>query len=300
MERRDENLKCTIMIVEKSHLEKIWDRLASGVFTPAKLRAVKVGRATFKILHLARNAEQLVPGAYLQTGLSFYAWPRLAGYRHRFVLCPMDSVGGQVRWDLRCQDVLDWLRWSKHMRHVVTMSTLKSGASTPLYLHAQSFPLRQGREYLTALADPKPRGKILVDFGCMPHFGDIRISWLHDYPMPGFRMDMRSTDRAVEQAADKAFEFALNWNGLKAFDLAILPQDRGALAVYFFPRRKDGRCIYGPSRWQIAAIEANGLIQAKSKSQALAMDETAIKSLFTAVRLTESEMQECLGLVHSF
>jgi len=284
-------------IVSREQAELVWDQLARDMFTAARLRVVTVGETEFKVLHLPRT-EEFVPDVYVRTGLSFYAWPRLAGYRHRFVLTPADVLAGPERGGVTVEDVLDWIAWSAHMRHVVTFSTYKSGASYPFGMHAQSFPLHSETGTLSALTESQ--GRAIVDFGAMPHFGDIRIEVLEGYPARGLRILTRDGDGARMQAARKVFELAVNYDGMKAFNAVILPREDGPPAVHFFPRRKDGRATYGPGRWQIAALEINGLMQAKDRAAAEAIDADTIRDIFVQTTPDERQFEEFLNLIDSF
>jgi len=284
-------------VIDKDLLNAAWDKLA-GEFAPATLREVDVDGATFHVLFLPLRPE-LRPHAFLETGLSFYACPRVAAYRYRYVLVPEDSLTGSRRWEIRLQDIVDWLMWAEHMGHIVTFSTLKSGASRPLTIHGQSFPLTNddGVPH-TALADAA--GDIIVDFGQMPHFGEIRIESMMNYPVRGLRISCQNTPSGRLQAAEKTYELALSYDALKAFNLVILPSDGRAPCIHFFPRRRDGRAAYGPSRWQIAAIEVNGLMQVKNAAAADKLDARTIKDIFQETTLDSGEFADFARLIDAF
>lgn len=283
-------------IVSKKHVEVIWDRLAGDDFQQAGLREVKVDGAPFQVLHVLRK-EEFVPSVYLPTGLSFYAWPRLAAYKYRCVLVPQENMRQTPRWELHISDISDWAKWSTHMGHVITFSTLKSGASDSLCLHAQSFPLYQDGVRLSAL--PGLQTEPLIRFNQMPQFEGLEIHRLTRYPIPGLKIIGNGTPDGQRQVARKLFELALNYDGLKAFNLVLIPCENDVEA-YFFPRRKSGQAIYGPQRWQIAALEVNGLMQAKTAKQRSSISAKQIKLIFREISLNEREFQDFLNILKTF
>ena len=134
----------------------------------------------------------------------------------------------------------------------------------------------------------------------MPRFKTLVIRDLANYPLRGIRIT-----GADDEVASKVFELALNYDDLKAFNLVILPPPEGTsgeASAYFFPRRRDGRAIFKfhGDRWQIAALEANGLIQAKSKAAFSEIDSNTVRELFTRTGLAEDEFEEFLKLLDTF
>jgi len=285
-------------IVPRQHAQEVWDRLAEGHFTPAPLRPLDVDGFPFKVLHVPRDQE-FVPGVYLKTGLPLVAWPRLAAYRHRFVLLPLENLAGGDRWAIHDGDVESWMAWSAHMDHIITFSTFKSGASSPQTLHAQSFPKTDASgTVLTALAGVP--SDTIVPFGDMPHFEKLEIALLVEYPVRGLRLRVDGTQQGVKQLDRKVCEFALNYDDRKAFNLIIVPQEAGTPVAYFFPRRKDGTAICGAARWQIAGLEVSGLLQVKTEDDLRCVDSRTVRALFDQTSLRADEFASFLKLVDSF
>lgn len=287
-------------VVTKEHVEKVWDRLAGKDFTPATIRCVDVDGCEFKVLYLSRQ-EDFVPDVYLNTGLSLYVWPRLAAYRYRHILASPDNMGENPRWAMGRPDLASWMKWSAHMGHVVTMSTYKSGASHPAWLHAQSFPLRQeeGGKTIALTALLNAGVKTLVAPGVMPRFKNITIERLVGYPAHGLRLTGDGTEEGDSQVTRKIVELALNYDHFKAFNIVIVPLN-GRQAVHFFPRRRTGRAIYGPARWQIAGLEMNGLMQAKTPEDAASVDAALIRKILRTVSLDDAEFDGFLELLETF
>ena len=284
------------LIIDRKHAERIWDKAARDAFTPAQLRPIDVDGYLFHSLWLPRD-EEFVPNVYLDLGLLFLLWIRLAAYRYRFVLVPVDGISQETRWQIRESDIVSWLNWSAQMKHVVTFSTLKSGASLPLGVHAQSFPLENGGVCFSALREA--RTSDIVSYGEMPHFERIRIARLLNYPIKGLKITGDGSDSGRCQVAKKVFEFALNYDALKAFNLVFLPLGNETEA-FFFPRRRDGRAVFGPDRWQIAALEVNGLMQAKTQKEAESLGPEEIRRIFRATSPSDEEFGCFLELINTF
>lgn len=283
--------------IDRHSLESIWDKLAPSDFTRASLSEVRVGGVRFQKLFLPRGDDP--SPVMIKLGFSLYGIPRFAAYRYRLVLLPKDVVAGQSRWDIREKDIQGFISWSRHVRHVITFSTLKSGASVPLKIHAQSFPLESEGGVLSALATA--RSEIRIPQGVMPRFKSLEIRALQGYPLRGI-----SITGNAEELASKLFELALNYDHLKAFNLVILPaskqESEAEVRAFFFPRRKDGRAIYNlnGNRWQIAALETNGLMQAKSEADLVTIDESKIRGIFECTGLNETEFDEFLTILETF
>lgn len=286
------------MITARAHVEDIWDRLAKGAFVEAELRSVNLGAATFRVLYWSRS-EEFVPALYLETGLSLLAWPRLVSYRHRWVLLPRDTIAARECWRLQLDDVVDALRWSAHMEHISTFSTFKSGASEPFSRHWQSFPLRRSKgEYLTALRNVPT--KVHVERGAMPRFEQIEVAVLQEYPACGLKIVAEDSEGGLLQAARKTYELALGFDALKSFNVVIVPDGSRTPSIFLFPRRKDGKVIFGPHRWQIAGLELNGLLQAPSKDEADKIDEAFIIDMFGQTTASAGEFEYVLSLIDTF
>jgi len=181
------------------------------------------------------------------------------------------------------------------------MSTFKSGASVPFDLHAQSFPLwRDSDTRLSALPDVDARSEVLVEIGMMPRFRNIQVARLRDYPIQGLRLTYQDSEDGLTEVSRKIFELALNYDNLKAFNVVIVPSRDATPSVYFFPRRKDGVAIYGVRRWQIAALEANGLLQAKDAQEANSLSMSDVNDIFRETSLSEDEFKEFLRQLQSF
>jgi len=288
-------------LLTRRELEDIWDKLGEHKLLDAKIRDIMVEDACFRVLY-PPNEEVIKHNIYLRTGLSFFAKPRFESYRYRFVLFPADSLAGVARWEIKEQDIRDLIRWSEKMEHVVTVSTFKSGASTPFAFHAQSFPMRRKSDQQCLSALPGAGVTELNTRGSMPHFKSIWIGQLAKYPIRGLKITGELSD-----LCKKTFELALNYDHLKAFNIVILPgQDKhmnsSRPAVYFFPRRKDGQAIYqiGRQRWQIAALEVNGLMQAKDEDEAERINAATIKAAFSNTSLNEKEFEDFLKLLDTF
>lgn len=281
-------------LITRLEVETTWDVLAAGRFEEAALREVDVHGAPFQVLHLPRD-ESFKPKLAWRTGLSFVAMPRFAAYRHRVVLLPNDIFLGSGRGRITERDIADLIFWCTHMQHVCTVSTFKSGASHPFMWHAQSFPLLPaGGTMLTALAGA--RGSVLLNEGQVPHFETLRIERLDEYPVRGLRItgDAKEVMRRI-------YEVALNYDELKAFNLILLPT-AASFEAYLFPRPKHGRAIYpiANRRWQIAALEVNGLIQAKTADDAAQTDARTIQAILGTASLSEEDFETFLLLLDTF
>lgn len=288
--------------VDPAHARKVWDRLAAGDFVPAVLRAVDVDGYPFKVL--LSSKETFVPDVYLENkASSLLVWPRLQTYPHRFILTPRENLTPAARWDLRKLDLDDMLAWAVHMQHVVTFSTFKAGASHPAWLHAQSFPVEAtlggDRWTLTALA--AARTQRCVAMGAMPHFKRIAIGVLDGYPAPGVVLTDDGTEEGRHELRSKVYELTVNWDASKSFDLVILPPlAEYGLRAFFFPRRRWGRAIYGDERWQIAALELNGLMQCRSADRMAQMNADEIRRIFAATTPEPAEFAEFLEMLNTF
>lgn len=283
-------------LISRTEIEDTWELLAAGKFAEADLRDVPVDNAIFKALHLPRD-ETFKPKLAWRTGLSIVAMPRFAAYCHRLVLLPADVFVGNQRSKISQRDIEDLIIWSGHMQHVITVSTFKSGASHPFTFHAQSFPLRRKKDGWCLSALPGVPTKIEIKKGEMPHFDSVQIEQLSNYPICGLRIT-----GDLSEVTKKTYELALNYDDLKAFNLVIVPSDESAPAVYFFPRNKDGNAIYQTAnrRWQIAALEVNGLMQAKTETDAAQIDAARIKDIFARAGLPPEEFKTFLNLLNTF
>lgn len=283
--------------IDRQSLESIWDKLAPEDFTRAPLSEVRVGDVRFQKLFLPRGDDP--SPVMIALGFSLYGIPRFAAYRYRLVLIPEDVVAVQNRWDIREMDIQGFISWSRHVRHVITFSTLKSGGSVPLKIHAQSFPLQSEGGVLSALATVG--SELWIPQGVMPRYRSLEIRVLKGYPLRGI-----SITGNAEEMASKLFELALNYDHLKTFNLVILPaskqESEAEVLAFFFPRRKDGRAIYdlNGNRWQIAALETNGLMQAKSEADLASIDESKIREIFECTGLDETEFDEFLQILETF
>jgi hypothetical protein len=192
------------------------------------------------------------------------------------------------------KDIEDLLFWSAHMQHVITVSTFKSGASHPFTFHAQSFPLQRKSDGICLSALPGLPTTPAIEEGEMPHFTSLRIERLKTYPLRGIRIAGE-----LMEVSKKTYELALNYDDGKAFNLVILPSGPD---MYFFPRKKDGNAIYkiANRRWQIAALEANGLMQAKNQEDAAKIDAAMIDDIFSQTGLSEGEFNNFLNLLNTF
>ena len=286
-------------VIEVATLDSIWDSVAPRNFREATLHEVCCKNIRFQKLHLPVGDDPSPVRIHL--GFSLYGKPRFAAYRYRLVLLPEDIVGGSTRWQITRADIARFVKWARHGKHVITFSTLKSGASFPLSLHAQSFPIiqKETKTPLTSLVGVAT--DVCIRAGEMPGFTSLEIATLRDYPIPGLKLTGEE-----QEIVDKAYELALNYNELKAFNMVILPDsvDAGTdkLSVFFFPRRRDGRATFHfhDNRWQIAALEVNGLLQAKSPEALAAIDEATIVDLFNRTGLNDQEFNEFLRLLETF
>lgn len=280
-------------LIDRTEIEETWDLLAGSKFDEAILRQVQVHDATFLALHLPRD-ESITARLAWRTGLSFLAVPRFAAYRHRLVLLPADVFLGSRRSEVMEKDIEDLMYWSAHMQHIITVSTFKSGASHPFTFHAQSFPLNRASDGICLSALPGLATTPVIEEGEMPHFTSLRIDRLKAYPIRGLRIAGE-----LGEVTRKTYELALNYDHAKAFNLVILPFGPD---LYFFPRPKDGNAIYeiGNRRWQIAALEANGLMQAKKEEDAAKIDAAMIDQIFSQTGLSEGEFNNFLNLFNTF
>jgi hypothetical protein len=280
-------------LISRTEIEETWDTLAGGSFDEAVLRQIRVRDCTFLALHLPRD-ESFKPRLAWRTGLSFLAVPRFAAYRHRLVLVPADVFISSRRSEITEKDIEDLLCWSAHMQHIVTVSTFKSGASHPFTFHAQSFPLERARDGMCLTALSGLRTTPVIEEGEMPHFTSLRIDSLNAYPLRGIRIAGE-----LMEVSKKTYELALNYDHLKAFNLVILPTGPD---MYFFPRNKNGNAIYriANRRWQIAALEANGLMQAKKEEDAAKIDAAMIDEIFSRTGLSQREFQDFMNLLSTF
>ena len=281
-------------------MESLWNTLAGEQFEESPYRPVQVGGVTMCALYVDRNNEErkYTTDLYFDTGLSFVAKPRFLSYRHRFVLVPKDNISGANRWDMRASDVADWIRWSEHMSHTIVTSTFKSGASVPSLLHAQSFGARREGQYLSSLVQAQT--SVVVPWDIMPLFQEVQIAKLHGYPLNGLKLSAMKTCQGLEQISDKAFELALNYDHLKAFNLVIVPENTDHYTVYFVPRKKSATTIYGLHRWQIGSYEMNGQLQAPSQQEADDLTEAAVLNMYRTTCLDEEEFDEFQRLIHTF
>lgn len=289
-----------LQLMEKAAIEVAWDKLVPRNFSSPTYKAIDVDGATFQAV-LVPPAADIRPKVYIETGLSFLVWPRFAGMRYRFVLIPADYFVEPARWELSIQDIEDWILWSNHMGYIVSMSTFKSGAGVPFLLHAQSIPVcNDDQTVLTALQGVS--AEQLIAYGEMPFFQDICISTLPGYPIPCIKIQGKNSEDGLQQVAKKVFEIALNYDHLKSFNLIITPSPDLSSCVYFFPRRKDGTAIYasGKNRWQIGALEVNGLMLTKSEEAFERMSEAKIKEIFQKTCPSRNDFELFLRLINTF
>jgi hypothetical protein len=284
-------------IVDQNFIESTWDNLASDFLSP-QYKVLTVGNVEFYAFLLPRVVEPEFR-IYIETGLSFLAWPRSVGFRYRFVLIPRQSLTEYINWQIQPEDIFDWVIWSNCMNYVTTVSTFKSGAGVPFKKHAQSIPALFDREiYLSSLANlPK---ELLIDYGQMPFFKEIKISRIKDFPVEGLCIESLNSINGLNQVANKVFELALNYDELKAFNLIILPANQFETKLFFFPRRKDGVATYGASRWQIAGLELNGLLLTKTKNTFDKLNEILVREMFNKTCPSSNEFDLFLKLVDTF
>jgi hypothetical protein len=140
----------------------------------------------------------------------------------------------------------------------------------------------------------------VIPYGTMPRFRECQISVLQNYPAWGIRVTGVNTNDSFEQVAQKVFELALNYDNLKAFNLVILPRRELVGDVLFFPRRRDGKAVYGDERWQIAGLEFAGVLLCREEDKFDSMDASLIKKVFQSICTTEHEISECLSLLDTF
>ncbi len=287
-----------LQLMKKAALEASWDKLVPENFLPPTYKAVEVGGVTFQAVLVPTTAD-IRPKVYVETGLSFLVWPRFAGMRYRFVLIPADYFVEPARWALNIRDIEDWILWSNHMNHIVGMSTFKSGAGVPFLLHAQSIPVcSDDQTVLTALKDIS--AEQLIGYEEMPFFQDVRMSTVPGYPVHCIKIQGKNSEDGLQQVAKKVFEIALNYDHLKSFNLVILPSAELSACVFFFPRRKDGTVVYGHNRWQIGALEVNGLMLTKSEEGFEKMSSANIKEIFQKTCPNRNDFELFLRLINTF
>lgn len=287
-----------LQLMNKVAFEAAWDKLVPENFVPPTYKAIEVGEVTFQAV-LAPTAADIKPKVYIETGLSFLVWPRFAGMCYRFVLIPADHFVEPARWALNIRDIEDWILWSNHMNYIVGMSTFKSGAGVPFLLHAQSIPVcSDDQTALTALKGVS--AEQLVGYGEMPFFKDVCIATVPGYPAPCIKIQGKNSEDGLQQVAKKVFEIALNYDHLKSFNLVVLPSDDLSACVYFFPRRLDGTVVYGHNRWQIGALEVNGLMLTKSEEAFESMSAANIKEVFQKTCPNQNDFELFLRLINTF
>lgn len=279
--------------IDRTTYEKIWDALAPSEFTEAELHPINVDGHQFHKLHLSRG--DTPSPVRIELHPAMYGMPRFAAYRYRSVLFPKDVLLHGNRWELRPDDILPWLDWARRMDYIVTFSTHKAGGSVPQNFHAQTFPYSQNNRVLSALANV--RTQTIIPRNCMPRYESLEIATLQDYPLRGLLLTGHDPD-----VARKVYELALCYDNLKAFNIVISPRPNANLATFFFPRRRDGRATYpiNGTRWQIAALEANGLMQAKTVQDLKEIDEHRIRAIFTHTGLSQPEFDDFLKLLETF
>jgi hypothetical protein len=280
---------------DRQQIEATWDRIAAD-FPVLPEKEICVNDVVFRVVHAPWTPDR-EPKVYIKTGLNFLAWARIAGVRYRFVLQPLDTLGGGKRWEIRYGDIVDWIIWANHMFQMVTLSTMKSGAGFPLDVHGQSVPFIRSKTG-SALADVG--GKVLAQYEEMPRFRELEIRLLDKYPALGIRIIGKDTIESLHQVAEKTYELAVNYDNLKAFNLVILPGHGYRGDVVFFPRRKDGRSIYGEERWQIAGLEFAGLLLCREEEKFARMNAEMVAKVFESVRISRTEMEEVISLLHTF
>jgi hypothetical protein len=284
------------LIGTKADYERIWDGVGND-FPEMETKTVTIDEASFLCVHAPWFPDK-EPRVCIQTGLSFLAGVRLAVIHYRFVLQPINSLTVK-RWEIQHHDILDWVCWAKQMNYIVTFSTLKSGAGYPLGIHAQSIP------YLSYLTNhpmsflPNISRKTIVPFETMPRFLKIQISLLEKYPAPALCLESDDSPEGLLQITEKAYELALNYDQLKAFNLAIIPSS-ATPQIYFFPRRRDGHAIFGNSRWQVAGLEFAGILLCREKDKFEKMDKPVIRELFDTIAINREEFDRLQHLVSSF
>jgi hypothetical protein len=258
-------------------LMDIWDARSQGRFDPSatKFRTVNVGGHEFLLCNVPRSRDSVEIGGYK----NFTVRARLSGFRYRCLLIPLRDSG----WPLQQWQIEEALSYCCEVGQIVLYNTFLSGGSQPLSTHFQCFPrlvTQSDRSYsLTALKHDSPV-EVLTRQGDMPHFERISMKLPTGFPIPMLRIDIDDpADPAqLTQAAQKLYELAVTWHGLRAFNLYFVPVSTGpcGCVAYFIPRRRDGQAVPRslaslyqedtgvPVRWQFAALELGGTLQAKN------------------------------------
>ncbi len=294
-------LHTTVNIPDKMELENLWFKIADKEFVDPQVKLIELEGNLFRALSLPRGKDK-EPKPYIETGLSFMAWPRIAGFRNRFVLKPIDTFIKKERWQVNISDIVDWIIWANSYQYIVTLSTFSSGAGVPWNCHAQSIPecLPNG-EAITPLRSVKK--KLIIDYSKienMPWFSGVKISTLVNYPAKGILIEGENSEHSLRESAKKTYEIAVNFDNLKNFNLVILPEKQMGSKIYFFPRRSDGNAIYGRERWQIGAVEMGGILPCKNKEIYDNINSLEVKKIYEDTTPDSSEFEKFLSLLNSF
>jgi len=165
------------------------------------------------------------------------------------------------RWCISPQNLEDAIEFACHTHFVVTLSTVKSGASEPLGMHFQAVPKViewNGAEYELFSSLLRSQSKS-DDFGRQKRSA-LQISILE---YPAFVVKIAGQKRDV---CEKALALCLGYDFLRTFNLIIArlgkEQDGREVALYWFPRRFDGQVVprkYEQYRWAFGAFEMAGV-----------------------------------------
>ena len=163
-------------------------------------------------------------------------------------------------WQFSPQNLEDAIAFACSTQFVVTFSTVKSGASVPLNVHFQGVPRIMEWNGLRHELFGSLLGSRELDFGRQK--GDsLRVS-IQDYPAFVARIAGRPRD-----VCEKVLTLCVGYDGLQSFNLIIESlgnesQDQKEVAVYWFPRRLDGRVMskrYEHYRWAFGSFEMAGV-----------------------------------------
>jgi len=167
-------------------------------------------------------------------------------------------------WHLSPRILEDAIEFAYSTSLIVTFSTVKSGASTPLSLHFQGVPRTvewNGIEY-------ELFGSLLHSQSKDSCFGEQRAkASIREYPV--FVAKVVGQKRDV---CEEVLRLCLGYDHLKSFNLIISSSEIGEaqseseVAVYFVPRRFDGQVIptrYRQNRWAFGSFEMAGVFLTK-------------------------------------
>lgn len=199
-------------------------------------------------------------------------------------------------WCISPQNLEDAIEFACATHFVVTLSTVKSGASEPLNVHFQAVPKviewnDTGYELFSSLLRSRSKSQ---DFGRQKRSA-LQVSVL-EYPASVVEITGQKRD-----VCEKALALCLGYDFLRTFNLIIvgLGEEQGGreVALYWFPRRFDGQVVprkYEQYRWAFGSFEMAGVFPTGNADIYNDLCFMDLSDALREVSIQEQSSEECI------